>query len=106
MRVLFATNHTYPPQRAGGSESMTHDLCLCLPSRGMTVAVLSWIAASGMSILGLTNRIKRKLRPETQYPLDRAMGYPVFRGWTPTKGIPEVVKTFRPTVAVVQAGDP
>lgn len=104
MRILFATNHTYPPQRAGGSESMTHDLCRFLQSRGIPVAVLASLSPEGF--VGLTNRIKRKLLPRTRFPSDRSMGYRVFRGWKPVDGIPEVVRRFRPTVAVIQAGTP
>jgi hypothetical protein len=37
--VLLVTNHTFPPQRVGGSESSMHNLCLAMRSRGLKVSV-------------------------------------------------------------------
>ena len=104
MRILFGTGHSYLPQRAGGSESSTHDLCMEMQNQGIEPAVLASIEPAGW--LGLRNRLERKLIRGRRFPMDRAMGYPVFRGWHPDKGIAEVVKRFRPDVAILQAGNP
>lgn len=104
MRVLFATNHVYLPQRSGGSESSTHDLCTALLKTNNSVGVLCCLDPTGF--LGLVNRIKRRFKYQS-YPKDRVMGYPVYRGWAPVKnGVDEVLKDFDPSVAVIQAGAP
>jgi glycosyltransferase involved in cell wall biosynthesis len=104
MRVLFATTHTYLPQRTGGSESMTHDLCLALESRGVGVGVLAALDPRGF--VGFRNRLRRRIRPARRFPSDNVMGYPVYRGWRPAEGVREVIGDFAPTIAFVQAGAP
>lgn len=104
MRVLFATDHTYPPQRVGGSESSTHDLCLALQDRAVEVAVLSrlswWHPISARrprQALAWVGR--RRVR-------DEASGYPVFRAREPVLEVARLVRELRPSVAVIQAGRP
>lgn len=104
MRVLFATNHSYLPQRAGGSESCTHELCVEFLALGHEVAVLASIEVRGL--LGARNRFHRKVVRRYRFPEDRVMGYPVYRGWLPVRGVDEVLRRFRPDVVVVQAGRP
>src|SRR6185437_3286976 len=44
-RILLATNHTFPPQRVGGSESSIHNLSVALLGKGFNVSVFStWSA--------------------------------------------------------------
>ena len=102
MKILFVTTLGYPPQSAGGSKSSTHDLCTILKAKGHDVAVLCSVEPGGL--LGLGNRIKRRVFPSYKFPVDHVVGYPVFRGWDPVAGVPEVVQRFKPDVAVVQAG--
>lgn len=97
-------NFTYLPQRAAGSISCTHDLCLTLNQSGIESAVLSKIDPRG--IIGLRNRLVRKLYPRNQFPMDRRMGYPVYRGWVPEKAADEVKRRFSLSAAVVFAGCP
>jgi glycosyltransferase involved in cell wall biosynthesis len=104
MRILFGTGHSYLPQRSGGSESSTHDLCIEMLKQGIEPAVLAGIEPGGR--LGLRNRLMRKLFRSHSFPMDRAMGYPVYRGWYPEKGVGEVTTRFRPDVAILQAGNP
>lgn len=104
MRILFGTGHSYLPQRAGGSESSTHDLCKELQKQRIEPAVLASVEPEGW--LGLRNRLERKLFRSRNFPMDRSMGYPVFRGWHPEQGVAEVVARFRPDVAILQAGNP
>ncbi len=104
MRILSATNNTYPPQRAGGAESATHDLCMALQHRGVAVAALAKLSPKGY--LGLYNRLRRNLFPATQFPSDTLMGYAVYRGWEPPRAVHEVIERFRPTLTVVHAGKP
>lgn len=102
LRVLFATTQSYLPQRTGGSTVSTHHLCMELMERGESPGVLAGLDTSGW--FGLLTRIRRKLPPGRDFPSDRRMGYPVFRGFDPTAGAPEVAATFQPSVAVLQAG--
>lgn len=104
LRALFATTHTYLPQRAGGVESSTHDLATELRRRGDEVAVLARIGPGDW--LGFKNRVRRKLPFGARFPVDRRMGYPAFRGWKPERGAPEVLRRFDPTVVVVQGTRP
>lgn len=101
LRVLFASTHAYLPQRAGGIESSTHDLCVELSRLGDEPAVLARLDPAGW--LALVNRLRRKLPFGPAFPADRRMGYPVYRGWTPLKGAPEAVHRVQPDVVVVQA---
>jgi glycosyltransferase involved in cell wall biosynthesis len=103
MKILFATNHFYLPQSAGGSESSTHDLCTSLKIKSIDCAVLADLGATGLT--WLRNRIKSKLTFK-KYPPDNTLGYSVFRGWNPINGVKEVIASFNPTIAVVQAGRP
>ena len=41
MKVVVATNNTYPPQRVGGSESSMHGICLELRKRDIEVVVFA-----------------------------------------------------------------
>jgi len=104
LRILFATNHAYLPQRAGGSESSTHELCLDLAGSGQAVGVLAAIQPSGL--LGARHWLQRRLLRRHAFPHDNSMGYPVFRGWQPGRGIDEVLARFRPDAVIVQAGQP
>lgn len=104
MRILFGTGHSYLPQRAGGSEASTHDLCKELQKQGIEPAVLASVEPEGW--LGLRNRLERKIIRSRNFPMDRTMGYPVFRGWHPEQGVAEVVARFGPDVAILQAGNP
>lgn len=104
MKVLFATNHTYLPQRVGGSESSTHDLCLTLRECGVEVGVLSgllpWRPIEGKS------HPRMSLRWGGSILQDDTQGYPVFRASKPALAVPELVRSQCPTIAVIQAGRP
>lgn len=104
LRVLFASTHTYLPQRAGGIESNTHDLCIELSGAGDEPAVLARLDPAGW--LAFVNRLRRKLPFGPEFPTDRRMGYPVYRGWNPLEGAPEAVRRARPDVVVVQGTGP
>ena len=103
MNILFATNNFYIPQSAGGSESSTHDLCNLLNQRQIKCAVLSDLKSEGMTYL--KNRVKAKVLSKN-FPSDNFLGYPVYRGWDPSLGVKEVVNSFKPDFAVIQAGKP
>ena len=104
MKVLFATGHTYLPQRVGGSESSTHDLCLTLRECGVEVAVLSgllpWRPIDGKYHPHMS------LRPGGSTVRDDTQGYPVFRAIRPALAVPELVHSQCPTIVVIQAGRP
>jgi glycosyltransferase involved in cell wall biosynthesis len=104
LRVLLTSTHSYPPQRVGGVELNTHELCLELGRAGHHVAALATIEPRGL--LGLTNRIRRKLPGGPKFPADRRMGYPVYRGWHVAEAAPEIVRRFDPHVAVAQGTGP
>lgn len=104
MRVLFATNHSYPPQRVGGSESSTHDLCLTLLELGHSVGVLSSLLF--WPPIGAIHRLRFAWRGRASFVRDEILGYPVFRARRPILAVHEVVHDFAPDVAVIQAGSP
>lgn len=104
MRFLFASTHSYPPQRAGGIESSTHNLCEALLERGHEVAVMASLESSGS--VALWNRVRRKLLFGPRFPSDSRMGYPVYRGWNPVEGAEEVLRDFEPSVVVIQGRYP
>ncbi|MCZ6572993.1 MAG: glycosyltransferase [Planctomycetota bacterium] len=94
MRILFATNYTYPPDRVGGSQSSTHDLCTLLSEQGHEVAVLA-TAAPGH------NGVSR-----FRFAMDTTMGYPVYRVGEPARCAAELQRAFHPAVVVIQPGFP
>jgi len=102
MRILLASDHTHLPQRVGGAESSTHDLALTLSETGAEVGVLAAIDVTG--VLGLRNRVLRRVFRQGGFPVDHVMGYPVFRGHDPTTAAPEMLRRFRPDVVVVTSG--
>ena len=104
MRVLFATNHTYLPDRVGGSELSTHDLCLTLQERGVQVGVMS--ALLPWAPLAVRRRLAWLLRAERDFARDEPFGYPVFRCKHPVEAVRAVVDAFGPSVTVLQAGRP
>lgn len=103
MKILFATNFHYLPQRSGGSESSTHDLCTALLNKGVDVAVICSLRMSGW--VWVKNRVLSKLKG-VRFVEDSLMSYPVFRGYDVNKGIIEVVARVKADVVVVQAGSP
>ena len=105
MRCLFATNHSYLPQRVGGSESTTHELCLALTRRGWHCSVLATPLRT--SIRGRASRIARRVFAGTAaMPCDTQMGYPVYRVASTVESARAVADAVRPSVVVVQAGAP
>ena len=104
MRVLFATNHAYLPDRVGGSELSTHDLCLTLQERGVEVGVMS--ALLPRALLTAHRRLVRILRAKSDFARDDSFGYPVFRCKQPVEAVRAVVDAFGPNVTVLQAGRP
>ena len=104
LRVLFVTDHLHVPQGGGGGERNTHELCLALRSQGVRPAVSCCFRVDG-SLLSWRNRVLRKLLPGKEFARDGGLGYPVFRGWDQSR-VGEVVRRFRPDVAVVQSTHP
>jgi len=76
VRVLFASDHAYLPQRVGGTKSSTHDLCLSLRARGHRVAVLARLG--GRDGVGLRHRLAERIGVPGPWT-DRVVGYPVHR---------------------------
>ena len=103
MRILFAANYPYLPQFVGGSEVSTHELSTSLIKRGMKVAVLS--SLGGRDAIWLYNRLFSKVFNTARCPMDNVNGYPVYRGWDLIAGAGEAVKHFKPSIAIVKAGD-
>ena len=103
MRILFAINHSYLPQRVGGVESSTHEIAKFLISRGHNIAVISNLEPAGY--LHIINRLKSKIF-RAAFPVDYVMGYPVFRGWAKhdsiAHGLSEALKKFKPDIVLAQ----
>jgi glycosyltransferase involved in cell wall biosynthesis len=104
MRVLFATNHAYLPDRFGGSELSTHDLCLTLQERGIDVGVMSALLPG--AFLAARRRLPLPVRVRSDFARDDSLGYPVFRCRQPVAAVGTVADAFCPGVAVLQAGRP
>lgn len=104
MKVLFATNHSYLPQRVGGSEWSTHDLCLTLSELGHTVGVLSALLL--WPPIGAPHRLRLAWRGRASFVRDNTLGYPVFRARYPPLAVRGLVRDVIPDVAIIQAGRP
>ncbi|MGP3698095.1 glycosyltransferase family 4 protein [Rhodobacter sp. NSM] len=98
LRVLFTLGDPYLPQRTGGAQSSTDQLAAALQAEGHEVAVLSGLEGGGWT--EYRARLQRRLL-RRDYAQDRMGGYKVFRTWDPVDAS-EVVRHFRPDVAVVQ----
>jgi glycosyltransferase involved in cell wall biosynthesis len=102
MKLLFVTDHFYPPHRVGGAEASTHDLALTLQAKGVDVAVLA-----ALPMEGLKNLPREVLRHTLGYEAcrsDHSMGYRVFRAHDPVTASDRVLKRFEPSAVVVTAG--
>lgn len=105
MRILLAAKHLHFPQGGGGLERNTHELCLHLIRRGITPAVMCDLQPAA-SLLVYKNRLLRVLRPQRRYPMDRGLGYAVYRGWNNEDGAREVVEQFKPDIVIAQSAEP
>ncbi|NMG63897.1 glycosyltransferase [Azoarcus indigens] len=104
MRILFATTHTYLPQRVGGSEASTHDLAKEMLAQGHEPAVLCGLSTGDST--WLRNRVIKGISRK-HFPADTFRPYRVFRGYeVGAAAIHEVAASFKPDAAVVQAGHP
>lgn len=101
MRILFTIGNAYLPQRSGGAQSSTKQLVEELSAQGHVVAVMCRLAGGGWT--EVSSRLKRRIA-RTRFSRDTLPGHPVYRAWDPTDAT-EVVRNFRPDVAVVQNGN-
>jgi glycosyltransferase involved in cell wall biosynthesis len=101
MRILFLMGDPHMPQFTGGAQSSSHELALEFMKRGHQVAVLCQLIPRGR--IGLQNRMRRRLLKRNAVS-DKVMGYPVFRQWNVGESVADVVREFRPDVALVQIG--
>lgn len=102
MKILIASGNPYIPQWSGGIESSTHELALELRRRGHTVSVVCRLEPTSLS--GWIVRLIR-LTSRQRFPVERWLGYPVYRLWEVQNSIPEVIEDLKPDVAIVQIGD-
>jgi glycosyltransferase involved in cell wall biosynthesis len=100
MRILFSTDHAYIPERAGGVESSTHELCTALSDRGHDVAVSCCLDPHG--VFRFRTYLGRRLAGQCGAHSERSQGYPVYRSWNVEDNARIVVAQFRPDVVVVQ----
>lgn len=101
MRILFTSGKAFLPQNSGGVQSSTMQLANSLMARGHDVGVLCRLIGGGWT--ELDSRIKRRIG-RSRFSRDSSLGLPVYRAWDPTD-TQEVVRRFRPDVAVVQSGE-
>lgn len=99
MRVLFAGGNGYLPEFSGGVQSSTDHLVRQCMASGHDVAVLA--ALFGDGAFGMRARLKLKVG-WSKVATDRTLGYPVMRAWFPWEAAADVVRIFRPDVALVQ----
>lgn len=103
MRILFVTNRHYLPQAVGGAEWSTHIIAEQLVRRGHDVRVMCCISRKGA--LGLRNRLVRRVK-KTEFPRDKGLGYPVYRGWDPIASFEAVTSEVRPDRIIVIGAAP
>ena len=103
MRILFVTDHTYPPHRVGGAEASTHDLAVALGEHDVEVAVLA--AMPPGRLRHLPARVLRRALGRELLRQDSCMGYPVFRAGDPVRASAAILERFRPAAVVVSAGN-
>ncbi len=101
MRILFTSGKAFLPQTSGGVQSSTMQLARSLQGRGHRVGVMCRLTNGGWT--QIDSGLKRKIL-RTRFSRDTGLGLPVFRSWDPTDAA-EVVRRFRPDVAVVQSGE-
>lgn len=99
MKILFASNNGYLPQFSGGVQSNTDYLARSLKDAGHRPAVLAELFAEGL--FGFRSRIKLKLS-RTKFIEDNLYGYPVYRAWSPSEAIADLIKHEAPDVVVAQ----
>lgn len=100
MRILFTIGDAYIPQRSGGAQSSTRQLVAQLTALGHEVAVLCRLEGGGWT--EWWSRIKRRMSG-ARFSTDTHAGHLTYRAWDPAD-TSEVVRRFRPDVAVVQNG--
>jgi glycosyltransferase involved in cell wall biosynthesis len=101
MRILFAMADPHLPQYAGGAQSSSHELALELVAQGHQVAIHCELVPTDFR--GLQNRLRRRLSGRLVVE-ERGLGYSVYRQWRVCETVPDVVKAFKPDVAVMQIG--
>lgn len=101
MRILFTIGNAYLPQRSGGAQSSTKQLVEELSAQGHVVAVMCRLSGGGWT--EVSSRFKRRIG-RTRFSRDTLPGHLVYRAWDPTDAT-EVVRKFRPDVAIVQNGN-
>lgn len=99
LRILFTLGDPFLPQRSGGAQSSTDQLATALQAEGHEVAVLAGLEGGGWT--ELRSRVQRRLLRRTYACNRMSGGYRVYRTWDPLDAS-EVVRLFRPDVAVVQ----
>lgn len=99
MKILFASNNGYLPQFSGGVQSNTDYLARSLKDSGHRPAVLAELFAEGL--FGFRSRIKLKLS-RTKFIEDNLYGYPVYRAWSPSEAVADLMKHDAPDVVVAQ----
>ncbi len=101
MRVLFALNRLFLPQRVGGVESSVDELACHLSRSGMDVAVMARLAPRSIYGLGvLARRLIHGGMVRSEAFRDR---YPIYRTPMMTRDLPEILRDFRPDCVVFQA---
>jgi len=105
LRCLFATNHSYLPQRVGGSESTTHELCLALMRRGWHCSVVA-TSLRPSTWIRLSRVVDRVCGRMAGLSCDTQMGYPVYRVASVIESVHALADAVQPSVVVVQAGAP
>jgi glycosyltransferase involved in cell wall biosynthesis len=102
MKILFVTDHTYPPHRVGGAESSTHELALTLKENGIEAAVLAAMPVA--RFMSLPGSVLRRALRRARVRVDYCMGYPVFRSRNPAEAAGETLERFHASVVVVTSG--
>ena len=95
---MIVNSHAYLPQRTGGSEVSTHEICLELTKKGLTPAVACTIKPYDLTWL----RFKlAAFFQNSDAPHSKFCGYRVYRGWNISKYIANTIEDFKPDGIII-----
>ena len=104
LRFLFVRSRPHLPDRFGGVQLSTDQLCYALSARGHDCAVLAKLDRLSPGNLGAHLRL---LVPgQANRVHDRVMGYPTYRRRRPGRSLAPLARAFAPDVVVVNFEGP
>lgn len=100
MNVLLISGRPHFPQQIGGREWVIHETVNELTRNGHHMFVMAGLEGRGG--VYLRNRVTGLLTGN-KYPMDKTVGYPVFRGWAWEDGLIRIVNRTKPDVVIIES---